>query len=133
VFILLIVATACGYRNYIMPEDQDFMKCPSQPCATLDHFLFNSTLFNISNSEFYFLPGNHYLNANMVISSVCNISLIGVNKNNSSLPVVLCSSDDVSIAITFSDNIIVSNLVFKECGGFHFIEYGSKRSDNYIF
>jgi len=68
----------------------------------------------MSNTEFYFLPSSHQL-PNVVITLVHNVSLIGII---SSTPVVLRCSGDASIVITDSDNIIISNLVFKECGGY---------------
>ena len=112
---LVIYATVNAYRYYFIPEDQDVSECPSQPCATLNHYRFNPTLFMTSNTEFYFLPGNHQFNINVVITLVHNVSLIGI----SSSPAVMHCFGGMSITITDSDNIIVSNLVFKKCGGYY--------------
>ena len=66
IFILLAnqiwISTATKIL-YILPDNStDAVSCPSQPCATLSqYFLDNGTLPVVSNVEYYFLPGEHYM------------------------------------------------------------------------
>ena len=114
--LLYIYTTANAYRYYIVPEDQlqHISKCPSQPCATINDLL-NSTQFNMSNTEYYFLPGSHQLNVNMIITFVHNVSLTG---SSSSSPGVLHCFGDAMLEISYSNNIIITNLVFEDCGAY---------------
>ena len=112
--LVLIFAKVSSYSHYIVPEDQYAVKCPSQPCTTINYLL-NVTFFNISNTEFYFLPGIHQLNVNMVVTYAQNVSFIGLGSLS---PGVLQCLGETLLNITNSANVVVSNLVFKDCGGY---------------
>ena len=74
---------------YVLTDNSTNVTCPSQPCATLSQYLLdNNTLPIVSNVQYHFLPGEHYVPANMVLQELCNFSIIGTVKKSSS-PVVL--------------------------------------------
>ena len=53
----------------ILPDDSTTGSCPSQPCATLSQYLLdnNGTLPVVSDVEYHFLPGEHYLYTNVIL------------------------------------------------------------------
>ena len=77
---------------YVLPDNFTTASCPSQPCATLSQYwLSNGTLPVISNVEYHFLPGEHYVPANMMLQNLHNFSIIGALNNLSSSVVLVCS------------------------------------------
>ena len=102
---------------YVLPENStNAASCPSQPCATLSQYLLdNGTLPVVSNVEYHFLPGEHYVPANMILQNLYNFSIIGT-VNNLSSPVVLvgCSQSYV-ISIINSHFVNIYNVVFRHC------------------
>uniref|UniRef100_A0A1X7VK59 Uncharacterized protein n=1 Tax=Amphimedon queenslandica TaxID=400682 RepID=A0A1X7VK59_AMPQE len=72
---------------------------------------------------FYFLPGTHFLNSSIVISSRLNISFQGIGEMKEGphetvleSPVVIQCAEDVTIEFGTCDNIQMGNLTFKSCG-----------------
>ena len=75
--------------SYVLPDNSTNVSCPFQPCATLSEYLLdNGTLPVVSNVQYYFLPGEHHIPANMLLQDLCNFSMIGTVKE-SPPPVVL--------------------------------------------
>ena len=99
---------------YVLPESSvNITNCPSQPCATLNkHLLNNGTLPVTSNVEYYFLPGEHYIPANMVLQNLYNFSIIG-NVNRTSSVVLVGYSHLYVINITDSQFVTIANIMFK--------------------
>ena len=101
---------------YVLPDNSTNASCPYQPCATLSEYLLdNGTLPVVSNVQYYFLPGEHHVPANMLLQDLCNFSIIGTVKE-SPLPVVLvgCLQSYV-INVTNSYNVIIGNVMLKQC------------------
>ena len=74
---------------YVIPDNSTNASCSFQPCATLSEYLLdNGTLPIVSNVQYYFLPGEHHVPANMLLQDLCNFSVIGTVKE-SPPPVVL--------------------------------------------
>ena len=102
---------------YVLPVNTNQTNCPSQPCATLSHYLKNKTvLSSISDVEFHFLPGEHHVTSNMEMWHVANFSLVGLSVNNSISVVIICKSQSF-VAFLYSYNITVSNIIFSQCDG----------------
>ena len=101
---------------YVLPDNSTNASCPFQPCATLSEYLLdNGSLPVVSNVQYYFLPGEHLVPANMLLQDLCNFSIIGTVKE-SPLPVVLvgCLQSHV-INVTNSYNVIIGNVMLKQC------------------
>ena len=76
---------------HVVPDVSANVSCSfyDQPCATLSQYLLdNGSLPVVSNVEYYFLPGEHHVPANMILQNLHNFSIIGTT-SNLSLPVVL--------------------------------------------
>ena len=98
---------------YILPDDSTNASCPSQPCATLSHYLLNMSV--MSNVKYLFLSGKHSLVSNITIRHAYNITMVGANY--SSPTELFCHSIDAVIVFADCFNITITNLVFKSCGG----------------
>ena len=102
---------------YVLPDNAtDTVSCPSQPCATLSqHLLDNHTLPALSNAEYRFLPGEHYVPDIMILQNLCNISIIGIVSKPSSLVVLVGYQQRYVINIVDSHFVIIKNVKFKNC------------------
>ena len=103
---------------YVIPDNSTNVPCPFQPCATLSEYLLdNGTLPVVSNVQYYFLPGEHHVPANMLLQDLCNFSIIGtVHVKESPPPVVLvgCLQPYV-INVTNAYNVTIANVMFRQC------------------
>jgi len=96
---------------YVVPTHN--VRCPSQPCATLNQYLqFNSTLSFVSDVEYRFLPGQHKVNSNLLIHHVNKFSLTGSAK---SLTLLQCQYG-VYISVQFSSNVTITGVAITRCG-----------------
>ena len=111
-FKMYICTTPIGLF-YILPDDSTNTNCPSQPCATLSHYLLNMSV--MSNVKYLFLSGKHSLSSNITIRHAYNITMVGAN--HSSPTELFCHSIDAVIIFADCFNITITNLVLKNCGG----------------
>ena len=115
--LLIVVTTLMWFSTatevfYVLPDNSTNVSCLSQPCATVSQYLLdNGTSPVASNVEYHFLPGEHYVPANLILQNLYNFSIIGT-VNNSSSPVVLVGC---SINIINSHFVNIYNVVFKHC------------------
>ena len=103
---------------YVLPDNFTTVSCPSQPCATLSQYwLHNGTLPVVSNVKYHFLPGEHYVPANMVLQNLHNFTIMGAVSNLSS-PVVLVCSHVQSYVIDIKNSyfVTIENVWFKHYG-----------------
>ena len=82
---------------------------------TLQHYLNNTNKYFTSNIQLHFLPGQYYLNNDLIIQGVCNFSLIGSRTNEVINTVINCTSP-AGIVVVNSSNIVIANIVMNECG-----------------
>ena len=104
---------------YVLSDNSVNVSCSSQPCHshTLGQYLFinNGTLPQVTNVEYHFLPGEHQVPANMVLTNLSNFSIIG-DVSNSSAPAVLVGCDNFYVLkITASYNVSIRNIRFERC------------------
>ena len=98
---------------YVLPDDISPVHCPSQPCATLSQYLQdNSTLSFVSDVEYYFLPGEHLVTADIVIHHVNKFVFTG---STETLPSLKCHTG-VFIMIYSSSNVNITHLSIEKCG-----------------
>ena len=82
---------------------------------TLQHYLNNTNKYFTSNIQLHFLPGQYYLNNDLIIQGVSNFSLIG-NRTNEVINTVINCTSPAGIVVVNSSNIVSANIVLKECG-----------------
>ena len=104
---------------HVLSDNSVNVSCSSQPCHSyaLDQYLLlnNGTLPQVTNVEYHFLPGEHQVPANMVLTNLSNFSIIG-DVSNSSSPAVLVGCDNFYVLkITASYNVSIRNIRFERC------------------
>ena len=114
---LLHSATSTVY--YVMPDDH--YHPINDNTYTLQHYFNNTNKYFTSNTQLHFLPGQYYLNNDLIIQGVSNFSLIG-NRTNEVINTVINCTSPAGIAVVGSSNIIIANIVMNECGN----DYDSK-------
>ena len=128
-WLLSIVISACTATEvfYVLPNNVSDVNCQFRPCATLGHyFLDNGSLPVLSNVEYHFLPGEHYIIDIMQIRLASNLSLIGVGLSS----IKLVCRPQVYVAVSYSYNVTIGNLVFSQCNGIY--EFGKNISVSLI-
>ena len=96
---------------------------------TLQHYLNNTNKYFTSNTQLHFLPGQYYLNSDLIIQGVSNFSLIG-NRTEVINTVINCTLP-AGIAVVGSSNIIIANIVMNECGNDYKFFLGNKTQSWY--
>ena len=101
---------------YVIPDNSTNASCSFQPCATLSEYLLdNDTLPVVSNVQYYFLPGEHHVPANMLLQDLCNFSIIGTVKESPPPVVLVGCLQSYVISVTNSYNVTIANVMFTRC------------------
>ena len=115
IFLLHLIKAMSVY--YVTPDDQSDINsgCPiDHECHTLQYYLLNSSKYFTSNTQLHFLQGIFYINADIVIDSLHNFSLVGIGVNDT---LIECSTPSL-IAIINCTNTVVKNITTgSQCGG----------------
>ena len=115
--LLLLVAsllhTATSTVYYVTPDNH--YHPINDNTYTLQHYLNNTNKYFTSNTQLHFLPGQYYLNNDLIIQGVSNLSLIG-NRTNEVINTVINCTSPAGIAVVGSSNIVIANIVMNECG-----------------
>ena len=108
VAVLMHIATAEVY--YVIPaaDDSDFIN-ETESGSSLEYYLKNTSKYFSSGSQFHFKMGYHYLNTDLVIRNVINVTLTG-----ESLCVIRCTSN-VNIIVLNVTDFSLENITFENC------------------
>ena len=109
----LLLRTTTSTVYYVMPDDH--YHPINDNTYTLQHYLNNTNKYFTSNTQLHFLPGQYYLNNDLIIQGVSNFSLIG-NRTNEVINTVINCTSPAGIAVVGSSNIVIANIVMNECG-----------------
>ena len=93
-----------------MIPDHDDPNIACHHCHNLHHYLVNATKYFTSNTQLFFLPGIHHLDADIIIQNVHNISLVGSTRNGTT--VIQCKTN-CSIVLENCSTVTINNLSFK--------------------
>ena len=108
---LLHITTSTVY--YVMPDNH--YHPINDNTYTLQHYLNNTNKYFTSNTQLHFLPGQYYLNNDLIIQAVSNFSLTG-NRTSEVINTVINCTSPAGIAVVGSSNILIANIVINECG-----------------
>ena len=115
-FLLLAIQlwiSVAARKFFVLPDNST---CTFQPCATLSEYLLdNGTLPFVSNVQYYFLPGEHQIPANILLQDLHNFSIIGTVRESPSLVVLVGCLRPYVINVTNSYNFTIANVIFKRC------------------
>jgi len=112
VVVLLLQSTASFIVYYVIPDGH---YTTNNNTYTLQHYLNNINKYFTSHTQLHFLPGQYYLNTDLIIQHVSNLSLIENRTNEVINSVIKCTSP-AGIVVVGSSNIFIANIVMKECG-----------------
>ena len=117
-YYLLMLVTSLLHSTtstvyYVTPDDH--YHPINDNTYTLQHYLNNTNKYFTSNTQLHFLPGQYYLNNDLIIQGVSNFLLIG-NRTNEVISTVINCASPAGIAVVGSSNIVIANIVMNECG-----------------
>ena len=72
------VVMCCSHAsqlNYVKPYKN--ITCPGNPCMTFEEYIEAAETYLVSNTQFTFLPGDHYYDGNLRLSNIINMSFQG--------------------------------------------------------
>ena len=148
--MLLLIATyhilfnvAEGTPMYVTPNITTD-KCPGRPCLELNTYVHNASSYFISNAEFIFLPGVHFLDSQVMIDSKENLQMIGspnltqhpisvkvleyefdvydeddtVTYWESSTHITCTTYNHTGFVFANMTNLTIINITFANCGGY---------------
>ena len=97
---------------YVIPDEH---YTTNNNSYTLQHYLNNINKYFVSHTQLHFLPGQYYLNTDLIIQHVSNLSLIGNRTNEVISSVIKCTSP-AGVVVTGSSNIVITNIEMVDCG-----------------
>ena len=107
---LLTITTATVY-NVLSNDNDSFNKSDTRSGESLEHYCNISEYFT-SHSQLKFMPGQYFLNDDLIIQNLTNFSLIGENSN------IRCTSH-ASIIIFNVTSFKLENINFENCNKNH--------------
>ena len=112
VLTLTSISTAAQQVFYVLADNSTNVSCSSQPCATLSQYLLdnNGSLPVVSDVEYHFLPGEHYVPTNIILQYLHNFAITGISGNKSLSTTLIIG---LHIKIKNSTNFTISNVVVK--------------------
>ena len=127
--MLLLLITAFSSVYHVIPDDH---YTTNNNTYTLQHYLNNVNKYFTSHTQLHFLPGQYYLNTDLIIQHVSNLSLIGNRTNEVINSVIKCTSP-AGIVVVGSSNIAIANIVMNECGNYfnHSVIHDQLFTNNY--
>ena len=111
VFLLVGAVSAQTTVHYITPLPD--IPCPEDPCLTLSQFAANSRKYT-GQISLVFLPGNHTLNRELVLSGADNFSM---KSQDSESVMIECMSPNERFIVNETTFAAIKGLHFIGCGG----------------
>ena len=116
IFVVTLIGVSVANKVlYVLPDNNSLnISCQPHQCATIsEYFLDNNKLPVVSNVEYRFLPGDHYLTttAIVVLEKFQNLSLFGISNEQLQPPLINLVSTNISIVNSY--NVTIKNLAFK--------------------
>ena len=110
-FLALLLHMTNAVVYYIKSDDNESMinYNDTESAKSLEYYLKNTSQFFSSGSQLHFKMGHHYLNTDLVIQNVTNVTLTG-----ESLCIIRCTSH-VSIIILNVTKFRLENIAFENC------------------
>ena len=97
--------------NYVKPQGNT--TCPGDPCLTLQEYAEAASLYFVSNVDFVFIPGTHYLDFSLRLTNLSYVHLQGDSKDNTTHVFFMPLA---KITFTSCYNITLSHLSFTLTG-----------------
>ena len=132
--ITLIKICATISIFYVLPDNSTGVRCPSQPCYTLQQYLEqNDSLLVVSNVEYHLLPGEHHVPSHVILIGLYNFSMVGTTRGTEQPAAVIVSCLQSFIHIHDSENVLIANVIFQQCYMPHSYERNYETETNLFF
>lgn len=123
VFVILLLfslVVSSHHVYYVLPYSQSNSSCPTSNCHTLAHYAAQIQLYFKSNTIFYFMAGQHYLDRDIEIQLADNLILEGLGdgrEENSKVPVAIitCTEREGGFSVLQSQKVTVNGIAITNC------------------
>ena len=112
VFLLVGAVSAQSEVSYYITPSLD-NPCPKDPCLILSQFAANSNNYT-GHISLIFLPGNHTLNRELILSGVDNFSM---ESQDNETVMIKCPSQSERFIVNETTSAAIKGLHFIGCGG----------------
>ena len=112
VALMMHLATSTTY--YVVSDYYSSQHYDNNNTFTLQHYLNNTSEYFASHNQLHFLPGQHYMNTDLVLELIYNFTLSGYGTSQS---VIVCSSP-VKIILQCIDNFTIQDITLINCSHF---------------
>ena len=102
-----LVQSTSGRMYHVIPDDH---YPTSDNTYTLQHYLNNTSKYFTSNAQLHFLPGQYFLNTDLIISNISNFSLVG-NISNEEIHTIINCTSPAGVLMISSEDVFISNVV----------------------
>ena len=96
---------------YVIPDQYSSLHYASENTFTLQHYLNNTSEYFVSHNQLHFLPGQYFINSDLVFRDIDTFTLTGHGINQS---IIICSSP-ASIVVTFVGSFTLQNIALTDC------------------
>lgn len=117
VTVILSLQYSARGSFYVVPSNDS---CPltEMPCLSLDELAVNTSRLvggNYSTITILFLPGDHSLGANLIITGKQNVSLLSTR--------AVSGTSTINIHCSNSSSLMFSRIGYVHISGLHFVNY----------
>ena len=98
---------------YVIPDHHPFHNYTNSNTFTLQHYLNNTSKYFVSYNQLHFLPGQYYINTDLVFKDIYNFTLTSHGINHS---LTTCSSP-ASILVINVDSFTMQTITLIDCKG----------------
>ena len=98
---------------YVIPDHHPFHNYTKSNTFTLQHYLNNASKYFVSYNQLHFLPGQYYINTDLVFKDIHNFTLTSHGINHS---LITCTSP-ASILVINVDSFTMQNITLIDCKG----------------
>ena len=113
--LLLLVCSGLVSSEVYHIQSSPSDSCPAEPCLTLSQFANNSSNYVSINTTLLFLPGNHSLESELLVTNISMASMIS-RFTNASSTVITCNHLG-RLDIAHVSVVYISGLTFVGCAG----------------
>ena len=106
--LLSLLHTATSTTYYVIPDNYPLHNYTNSNTFPLQHYLNNTSEYFVSHNQLHFLPGQYYINSDLVFKHIYNFTLIGNGINQSA---IICSSP-ASILVINADRFTIKNVIW---------------------
>ena len=124
--LLTLPSLTCGVTLHVRPTSTS-TSCPTHLCQTLSEYAKDpGQYFNDANLTLQFLPGNHTLNVNLIISNIHQSKIHGAL-----LPTRVVCNSRVGFAFYNISKLSIDGLAFVACARSRVVQFSSSTKKTY--